>query len=497
MTSRAHRNGANPAGAATGLAPASNNGHSATSTSGRTVAPRAMILAAGQGTRLRPLTDRLPKAMVPIAGVPLLEHTIRLLVKSGVRDVAINVHSHADVIADYFGDGSGFGANILYSFEPQLLGTAGAVKALEPFFAGGPFFVVYGDVFTLIDPMKLMHQHRQAGALVTIALRRPDDATQCGIVRQDAGGWITEFIEKPDPGEVGEDPWANAGLYVLDPAVLRDIAAGGPQDFGRDVFNALARRDRTLFGLNTDGACWDIGSVDRLRQVDVAVQSTRIANPRRHAIRSAVDQYLGDVVGAVDSLDRAAIVRAAELLFDARDRGSAVYVIGNGGSATTASHMAADLCRATAETEGLPLNCRSLSDNVAILSAWANDVGYESVFTLQLAQVLAPGDVVVAFSASGKSPNIMAAVELAHSRGASVLGLSGFGGGPLAQEADVALVVGSADYGPVEDVHLLLNHLLATAVRRVPRSQWDAERVGREELVEPDEYVHEFAAAAG
>ncbi len=506
MRARAATNGHVPAQATT----ARLNGASHASTNGSHPAPKAMILAAGAGTRLKPLTDRVPKAMVPIAGKPLLEHTIELLARSGVREIAVNLHAHADVIADELGDGSRFGVALRYSFEPRLLGTAGAVKALASFFSSGasgtsgssgPFYVVYGDVFTLIDPRRIMEAHRVHGALATIALRRPDDASQCGIVQQDAEGWVTGFVEKPAPGQAPADAWANAGIYVLDPAVLDTIEAGIPQDFGADVFGALASNGRALFGYRTDAACWDIGSATRLREADAALRALHVTSPRRRAVERAVDAYIGDIAAAISALDQRAIVQAAELLLDARTRGNAVYIIGNGGSATTASHMAADLVRAAMESDGPPLNCRALCDNVAVLSAWANDVGYEAVFTLQLSQILAPGDVVVAISASGNSPNIVAAAELARDRGASVLGFSGFGGGALARLSDVAVVIDSDEYGPVEDAHLLLNHLLATAIRRASRGERPEERgedtdsahEGNDETAAP---VRRLAAAA-
>ncbi|TAK71533.1 MAG: SIS domain-containing protein [Dehalococcoidia bacterium] len=450
---------------------------------------RAMILAAGEGTRMRPLTDRMPKPMVPIAGRPLLEHTIENLAEAGVREIAINLHAHAGVIADHLGDGSRFGVKITYSFEPRLLGTAGAVKALEHFFAGGPFFVVYGDVFARLDLGQLVQHHRDRHALATIALRRPDDVTQCGIVEQDDDGWITGFTEKPASVEDETDTWANGGVYVLEPGILRHIPDGIEQDFGRDVFPALVRTGRAIAGFRADGGCWDIGSMGRLRQVDLLFRSSGLASPRRQSIGRAVGEYLTKVAGAVDSLDRGCIVRAAELLLDARARGRRIYIIGNGGSASTASHMAADLSRAALETDGLPLNCRCLSDSMAIVSAWGNDVGFDSVFERQLTQLVEPGDVLVAISASGNSPNILAAVELARTHGAYVLGFSGFGGGLLAKMADVAIVVASSEYGPVEDLHLLLNHLLAAVMRRLDRRQ-----VEEREEIEDDEPA--FAAAA-
>ncbi len=453
---------------------------------------RAMILAAGEGTRMRPLTARMPKPMVPIAGRPLIEHTIERLAEAGVREIAINLHAHAGVIADHLGDGSRFGVKITYAFEPRLLGTAGSVKALEAFFASGPFFVVYGDVYARLDLGQLLRHHRERHALATIALRRPDDVSQCGIVEQDDDGWITGFTEKPPSVDDASDAWANGGVYVLEPGVLRHIQDGIEQDFGRDVFPALVRTGRAIAGFRADGGCWDIGSMGRLRQVDLLFRSSSLASPRRQSIGRAVGEYLTKVAGAVDSLDRGCIVRAAELLLDARERGHHIYIIGNGGSASTASHMAADLSRAALETEGPPLNCRCLSDSMAIVSAWGNDVGFDSVFERQLTQLVEPGDLLVAISASGNSPNILAAAELARERGACVLGFSGFGGGQLANTADVAVVVASSEYGPVEDLHLLLNHLLAAVMRRL-----DRRHVGEQEDVEEEDESAYAAAAAG
>ena len=193
----------------------------------------------------------------------------------------------------------------------------------------------------------------------------------------------------------------------------------------------------------------------------------------------------GAVLSAAD-----AFARWVEMTHAADVAGQSIYIVGNGGSASTASHMAADLSRAALETDGLPLNCRCLSDSMAIVSAWGNDVGFDSVFERQLTQLVEPGDVLVAISASGNSPNILAAVELARERGAYVLGFSGFGGGLLAKMADVAVVVESSEYGPVEDLHLLLNHLLAAVMRRLDQRRVEEQ----EEAVEEEEPA--FAAAA-
>lgn len=459
-------------------------------------APKAIILAAGKGTRLRPLTNQMPKAMVPVDGRPLLEHTIELLREHGVREVAVNLHAHADAITEHLGDGSRFGVSLTYSFEPQLLGTAGAVKELEEFFNDAPFYVVYGDVLTNLDLGLLLECHRDSGAMATIALHQPEDPTRCGVVQQDGNGRITDFIEKPTTGST-VDAWANAGIYVMEPELLRRMSSEAPQDFGNDVFPELVENGGGLAGFRSDAVFWDVGSVERLGMAEDWLRTESGREPRRNKIAAVADEYLASVQEAIDGLDRDAIARITELLLDARIRGNQVIIAGNGGSSATASHMAADLTRAAADSSGPLLRCRSLTDNVPALTAWSNDVGYEFAFQLQMEQAVQPGDVLIAISASGQSPNVIAAVNAARRQGAFVVGLVGFGGGKLAEIADVAVVVSSNEYGPVEDIHLLLGHLLATEIRIAAEATDDAELPQRRTmLARPAEAIEDEHWAA-
>jgi D-sedoheptulose 7-phosphate isomerase len=155
------------------------------------------------------------------------------------------------------------------------------------------------------------------------------------------------------------------------------------------------------------------------------------------------------------------VVRAIE---QARDGQRQIFIIGNGGSAATASHMMNDLCKGTlgheGDAPGPRLRVIALTDNVSLMTAWANDAGYERVFSEPLRNLAQRGDVLIAISASGNSPNIIAAVEAAQQIGATVIGLAGFGGGKLAKLADVSFVVPSDAYGPVEDAHMILDHIL-------------------------------------
>jgi NDP-sugar pyrophosphorylase family protein len=207
---------------------------------------KGMILAAGEGTRLRPLTLDCPKPMLPIKGQPLLEHTIAWLRIHGVQEIAINLHHQPRAIPEHFGDGREFEVKITYSMEGHLLGTAGAVKRLERFF-DQTFVVIYGDVLTDLDLTAMATYHRASEGMGTIALYRVDNPIARGLVEMAENGRIVRFVEKPRPEEVFTD-LANSGVYILEPEVLEPIPPGVFYDFGRDLFPALLERGTLLYG---------------------------------------------------------------------------------------------------------------------------------------------------------------------------------------------------------------------------------------------------------
>ena len=229
---------------------------------------RGMMLAAGQGTRLRPLTERIPKCMVRLGGRPLLEYGIRWLGKHGVTELAINVHHLPEIVTEYFGDGRQWSVRITYSLEPEPLGTAGGVKRMASFFQG-PFFVWYGDNLSTCRLDHLWEQHTARGGAVTVALHQRDDPTHGGIVALDAQDRITRFLEKPAPGEVFSR-WVNAGIYVLEPAVLDRIPAEQAVDFGRDVFPAMLAHGDAMYGYRMSGSerLWWIDRSEDLQRVE-------------------------------------------------------------------------------------------------------------------------------------------------------------------------------------------------------------------------------------
>jgi D-sedoheptulose 7-phosphate isomerase len=173
-----------------------------------------------------------------------------------------------------------------------------------------------------------------------------------------------------------------------------------------------------------------------------------------------LDEYLERLQEAVQSLPRERMNALGETLFRAYRNNKQVFVMGNGGSSSTASHMAADLAKNTIGPNMKRFRIVSLNDNAAIMTALANDLGYENVFSEQLTNLVQAGDVLIVVSASGNSPNVLKAMHYARSRSAEVVALLGFDGGAAAELADIALVVPSDHYGVVEDVHLIINHIL-------------------------------------
>ena len=232
---------------------------------------KAMLLAAGKGTRLRPLTETVSKCMVKVAGRPVLERNIEWLKRFGVTDLAVNLHYLPEAVTDHFGDGGRFGVRITYSYEPELLGTAGAVKRMGPFF-DAPFFVWYADNLSTCRLDHLWQAHESRGSVATIALHYREDPTHSGIVGLDDDDRVIRFLEKPRADEVFSH-WVSAGLLVLEPSVIDRMPEGVAADFGRDIFPALLSEGARLGGyrMSEDEGLWWIDTAADLERARAAV----------------------------------------------------------------------------------------------------------------------------------------------------------------------------------------------------------------------------------
>ena len=218
---------------------------------------KAVVLAGGEGTRLKPLTFRRPKPLIPIAGRPCIDFVLRSLIASGFREIVITTSYMSDRLIKTVADGLDYNASILYSFEGTPAGTAGAVRRVANFI-GETFVVAMGDVLADVDFRAMYDFHRERGGVATIALTRVTDPTQYGIAAIDSRGRIVKFREKPTKEEAFSD-LANAGIYVLEPEVLEFIPPDQPFDFAKDVFPKLLSKGLPVYGRLLDGFWNDIG----------------------------------------------------------------------------------------------------------------------------------------------------------------------------------------------------------------------------------------------
>jgi mannose-1-phosphate guanylyltransferase / phosphomannomutase len=235
---------------------------------------KAVILAGGEGTRLRPLTSNQPKPMMPLVNKPMLEHIVSLLTRHGFDDVVVTVAYLANQIRDYFGDGSDFGVRMRYATEDEPLGTAGSVRNASAEL-DDTFLVISGDVLTDIDLSGLVDAHRESGALATIALKRVEDPLEFGIVITRPDGSIERFLEKPTWGQVFSDT-INTGIYVLEPAVYDFIPEGQVVDFSGDVFPAILDKDLRLQGHVCEGYWEDVGTTEAYLRAHADVLDGRV-----------------------------------------------------------------------------------------------------------------------------------------------------------------------------------------------------------------------------
>jgi mannose-1-phosphate guanylyltransferase len=220
---------------------------------------RAMVLAAGLGTRLRPITYEIAKPMVPVLDRPVMAHIVDLLERHGVEQIVANLHHFPDPIRDYFGD------RVSYRFEPELLGTAGGVRNCADLFGDETFVVISGDALTDIDLTALVAAHRERGALATLAAKRVTDTREYGVVLHDNQGRITGFQEKPEPEDALSD-LGNCGIYCLEPEIFELFPAQPFVDWARDVFPTLLATGAPFYVHQVEEYWNDIGSLAELRQ---------------------------------------------------------------------------------------------------------------------------------------------------------------------------------------------------------------------------------------
>ena len=224
---------------------------------------KAFIMAAGAGTRLRPLTYAIPKPMVPVLNKPTIEHTVENLRKHGITRIMMNLHHYPETIKNHFGNGTKFGVDIGYSFEKALLGTAGGVKKCEDFL-DSTFVVMSGDGLTDIDLNKAIEFHKKRKSMATMVLKAIDSRFDYGVTIINKDGRIKNFIEKPRWSDVFANT-VNTGIYIFEPEIFKYIPKNKFYDFGMHLWPDLLKKKKRIFGYVTNAYWTDVGSLAEYR----------------------------------------------------------------------------------------------------------------------------------------------------------------------------------------------------------------------------------------
>ncbi|MFE2104059.1 NDP-sugar synthase, partial [Streptomyces sp. NPDC059468] len=220
---------------------------------------KAVVMAGGEGTRLRPMTSSMPKPLLPVANRPIMEHVLRLLKRHGLNETVVTVQFLASLVKNYFGDGDELGMELTYANEEKPLGTAGSVKNAEEALKDDAFLVISGDALTDFDLTDLINFHKEKGALVTVCLTRVPNPLEFGITIVDEEGQVERFLEKPTWGQVFSDT-VNTGIYVMEPEVFDYVEPDVPVDWSGDVFPQLMKEGKPIYGYVAEGYWEDVGT---------------------------------------------------------------------------------------------------------------------------------------------------------------------------------------------------------------------------------------------
>jgi len=277
---------------------------------------KAMVLAAGLGTRLKPITYEIPKPMVPVLDRPVMAHIVGMLERQGFTDLIANLHYYPDSIRDYFGD------RLSYRYEEELLGTAGGVRNVADFFGDDLIVIVSGDALTDTDLNGLVERHRRAGGIATLTVKKVDDTREYGVVIHDAGGRIQGFQEKPDPSEALSE-LGNCGIYCFSPEIFDYFPDRPFVDWANDVLPALLENDVPFYVHEIEDYWNDVGSLGELRQGTWDILNGAL---RMDVTGSTVAE--GVTVGEGSSLDGVEIVEGPVWVGAGVSFGSDVRLIG-------------------------------------------------------------------------------------------------------------------------------------------------------------------------
>ncbi len=253
---------------------------------------KAVVMAGGEGTRLRPLTLNRPKPLVPVLNKPIAQHIIEHLRRAGITDIVVTLYYLAEEIRGYFGDGSDLGVNLIYSVEDTPLGTAGSVKKAEKVLKDEAFVIVSGDALTDLNVEKALAFHRARNSEASLILQHIDNPLEFGVVMTEENGRIVRFMEKPSWGEVFSDT-VNTGMYILEPSVFELMEPNKNYDWSQDIFPRMLSENRPLFGYVMEEYWTDVGSLDQYRQAQYDMLNGLTSLPIEGRVRDG-NIYIGE-----------------------------------------------------------------------------------------------------------------------------------------------------------------------------------------------------------
>jgi mannose-1-phosphate guanylyltransferase/phosphomannomutase len=293
---------------------------------------KAIIMAGGQGTRLRPLTSDQPKPMIRIVNLPCMEHIVNLLARHGITDIGVTLQFMPEEIQDYFGDGSEWGVKMRYSIEDAPAGTAGSVKMAEQQLGleGERLLIISGDALTDADLTQLIRFHEEKDAEVTMVLKSVENPLDFGIVITEEDGRISRFLEKPAWGQVFSDT-VNTGIYLLEPSVMGEIPdpEAGEYDFSKELFPKLLEQERRLYGFVTDAYWEDIGTLEQYASAQRDVLDGKVRDLRPPGTRLRENIYVGKRAHVDDEQLEGPVVLGDNVRIDEGAKVSPYTVIGN------------------------------------------------------------------------------------------------------------------------------------------------------------------------
>ncbi len=418
----------------------------------------AAILAGGLATRLRPVTERIPKALIEINGEPFLAHQLRLLAERRVRRVVLCLGYCGEMVREFAGDGARFGVSLDYSFDgPALLGTAGAVRNALPLL-GDEFFVLYGDSYLPCDYAAVARAFTGSGMSALMTVYRNEGRWDASNVELE-GGRILAYDKR------ARTPRMRHIDYGLG-AFRRDVFQRSAATDLADLYHELLGRGE-LAAFEVPQRFYEAGSFEGIRELSNMLFTT---------------EYLREACEAISALDPEIIERLAALLAETRKRGGRLFVLGVGGSAANASHAVNDFRKLAGMEAYTP------TDNVSELTARTNDEGWASVFTAWLrGSRLRADDCVLVLSVGGGdserniSQNLVEALKYAESVGASIGGVVGRDGGHTARVANACVVVPTVNPAHItphtEALQAVVLHLLVShpALKRA-ETKWESAR---------------------